>query len=449
MPKPSTAIRPPIPWIVLGLTLLVPLSLRADPRIRRMVDVAPVWSGHPVRFALLTHGKRQFVAFFDAERQLTVAARALDSTQWEFQRLPSQLGWDSHNYVALAADSDGHLHLSGNMHCVPLIYFRSQQPGDVGSLERVPAMIGRNEQRCTYPRFLTGAQGELIFTYRDGSSGNGDQFFNVYDPASRTWRRLLDEPLFTGEGQRNAYFHGPVRDAAGVFHLCWVWRDTPDCATNHDLCYARSRDLVHWETSGGAALRLPISLASAEIVDPVPAQGGLINGNTVIGFDGQGRVVISYHKFDSAGKTQLYNARREDAGWKIYQTSDWDYRWEFNGGGTIVFEIGFGPVSAAADGSLTQNYHHTKHGSGRWRLDAQTLRAAGPAPREPALPGAVFPKQADWPELRGQTAHDSGHSDDPGLQYLLRWETLPSNRDRPRSGPLPPPSMLKLYEVEG
>jgi hypothetical protein len=207
--------------------------------------------------------------------------------------------------------------------------------------------------------------------------------------------------------------------------------------------------LVHWETSGGAALRLPISLASAEIVDPVPAQGGLINGNTVIGFDGQGRVVISYHKFDSAGKTQLYNARREDAGWKIYQTSDWDYRWEFNGGGTIVFEIGFGPVSAAADGSLTQNYHHTKHGSGRWRLDAQTLRAAGPAPREPALPGAVFPKQADWPELRGQTAHDSGHSDDPGLQYLLRWETLPSNRDRPRSGPLPPPSMLKLYEVEG
>ena len=30
------------------------------------------------------------------------------------------------------------------------------------------------------------------------------------------------------------------------------------------------------------SLRLPISLASAEIVDPVPAGGGLINGNTVI-----------------------------------------------------------------------------------------------------------------------------------------------------------------------
>ncbi len=381
MPKHFTTVLPRASWIVLGWLLLTPLSVRADPYIRRIVDVAPVWSGHPVRFALLTHGTRQFVAFFDADRHLTVAARTLDSDQWEFQRLPSQLGWDSHNYVTLAADGDGHLHLSGNMHCVPLIYFRTEQPGDVSSLARVPAMVGRNERRCTYPRFLTGVQGELIFTYRDGSSGNGDQFFNVYDPASHTWRRLLDEPLFTGEGQRNAYFHGPVRDAAGVFHLCWVWRDTPDCATNHDLCYARSRDLVHWETSDGIALRLPISLASAEIVDPVPAQGGLINGNTVIGFDAQARIVLSYHKFDPAGKTQLYNARREEGGWKIYQTSDWDYRWEFSGGGSIGFEIGFGPVTAAADGSLTQNYRHAKHGSGRWRLDAATLRAVGPAGR--------------------------------------------------------------------
>jgi len=448
MPKPWIILRSPALWIALGLLLLVQPTLRAEPRVRRVLDVAPVWSGHPVHFALLTRGSRQFVAFYDADRHLTVAARSLDSDQWQFQRLPTQLGWDSHNYVTLAADGDGQLHLSGNMHCVPLIYFRTQQPEDIHSFERVPAMVGRNENRCTYPRFLTGAQGELIFTYRDGSSGNGDQYFNVYDPASRTWRRLLDEPLFTGEGLRNAYFHGPVRDPAGVFHLCWVWRDTPDCATNHDLSYARSRDLTHWETSGGDALQLPISLARAEIVDPVPVQGGLINGNTVIGFDPQGRVVISYHKFDAAGKTQLYNARREEAGWKSYQTSDWDYRWEFGGGGSIGFEIGFGPVTAAADGSLTQAYRHVKYGSGRWRLDPQTLRAVGPAPREPELPRMDLPRQPEWPDLQAQAASDLGHGDDPGVEYVLRWQTLPSNRDRPRSGPVPPPSMLRLYEIE-
>jgi hypothetical protein len=430
------------------LLLLTPLAPAAESVVRRVVDVAPVWSGHPVRFALLTSGARQFVAFFDADRQLTVAARTLDSTAWEFHRLPSRLGWDSHNYVTLAADRDGHLHLSGNMHCVPLIYFRTRQPWDASSFERVPAMVGRNEQRCTYPRFLTGAEDELIFTYRDGGSGNGDQFFNVYHVETGTWRRLLDEPLFTGEGQRNAYFHGPVRDAAGTFHLCWVWRDTPDCATNHNLSYARSRDLKHWETSDGRPLQLPISLGTAEIVDPVPPGGGIINGNTVLGFDGRGRVVIGYHKFDAAGKTQLYNARREDAGWQIYPTSDWDYRWEFSGGGTIVFEIGFGPVTAAPDGSLTQTYRHAKHGSGRWRLDPDTLRAVGPAPRERSWPAETSRLRSDWPGMGVRSAADLGRSDDPQVQYVLRWETLPSNRDRPRAESLPPPSMLQVHEIE-
>jgi hypothetical protein len=31
---------------------------------------------------------------------------------------------------------------------------------------------------------------------------------------------------------------------------------------------------------------------------------------------------------------------------------------------------------------------------------------------------------------------------------MLRWETLESNRDAPRPGPLPPPSMLRLYAVK-
>ena len=218
------------------------------------------------------------------------------------------------------------------------MYFRTDRPGDITSFRQFPAMVGRNEQRCTYPRFLQGPQGELIFTYRDGRSGSGDQYCNVYDVETETWRRLAESPLFSGGGKMNAYFVGPAQDKSGAFHICWVWRNTPDCATNHDLCYARSKDLVHWETSAGRPLSLPITLATAEVVDPVPPGGGMINGNTKVGFDADGRPVISYHKFDAQGKTQLYNARRETGGWRIYQISDWDYRWEFQGGGTLRFE---------------------------------------------------------------------------------------------------------------
>lgn len=419
----------------------------AELRVREVLPLVPVWSGHPVGFCLLTCGKRQFAAFYDARRQMTVASRMIDSERWRLVRLPSKLGWDSHNYVTMAVDDEGYVHLSGNMHCVPLIYFRGREPYDIGSLQRVPSMVGRNEGRCTYPRFLRGARNELIFTYRDGGSGNGDQIWNVYEPGTATWRRLFDAPLFSGQGRMNAYFVGPVRGPDGTFHVCWVWRDTPDCATNHDLCYARSKDLIRWETSRGRPLRLPITLETAEVVDPVPAAAGMINGNTRIGFDSEGRVILSYHKFDAAGSTQLYNARREAAGWRIYQTSDWDYRWDFRGGGTIRFEIGLGPVRVEPDGSLSQRYRHVKHGSGNWRLDENTLKPIGQAARRGALPAEILELESARPGMGVRTAEDLGQSDEPGVRYLLRWETLPSNRDRPRPGDPLPPSMLKLYKL--
>jgi hypothetical protein len=108
-------------------------------------------------------------------------------------------------------------------------------------------------------------------SYGSGS-GSGNEIYDVYDTASSRWSHLLAVPLVDGEGQRNAYFVGPTLGPDGLFHLAWVWRDTPDAETNHDLSYARSRDLVHWEKSDGAPLKLPITLANAEIVDPMPVE---------------------------------------------------------------------------------------------------------------------------------------------------------------------------------
>ena len=211
-----------------------------------MVDITDVWSGHPVAFSLVTRGDQQFAAFFDADRRMTVAQRTLGTTTWRLTRLDNTLGWDSHNYVAMAIDSTGFLHVSGNMHNVPLIYYRSTRALDANSLARVTSMVGSNEQSVTYPEFFQGPTGNLVFIYRDGGSGNGNHIFNTYDTGTRAWRRLLGTPLTDGQGQRNAYPLGPVLGPDGFYHLVWVWRDTPDAATNHDLSYARSRDLVTW-----------------------------------------------------------------------------------------------------------------------------------------------------------------------------------------------------------
>lgn len=408
-----------------------------------LLDIAPVWSGHPVGFCLLTHAPFQFVAFYDAKRQLTVAQRRLDEKTWAFHRLPVTTGWDSHNYVTMTVDDDGFLHLSGDMHGVPLKYFRTTKPLDVATFERLDRMTGALENRVTYPVFMTGPEGELIFTYRHGSSGDGIQIYNVYDLKSRKWERLLDRPLLDGEGQRNAYFHAPTKGRDGYFHLAWVWRETPDAATNHDLSYARSKDLRNWENAAGKALELPIRLGSDTIVDPVPVKGGMINGNTTVGFDNKGRVTITYHKHDAAGNTQPWTARLTDGKWNFHQITDWPWRWDFGGGGTLKFGIRIGPVTQGPDGRLTQEWSHVQFGSGTWLLDPESLKSVGELGRRDAVRG--LPKvEGDFPGLEVKTAKDIGQSDKPGTRYLLRWDTLEPNRDQPRKGPVPEPSMLRL-----
>lgn len=430
--------------LLISVLALVAVGSQAD----QTLDIAPVWAGHPVGFCLLTHPPHQFVAFYDAERRMTVAQRKLDASEWSFARLDESVVWDSHNYVTMAIDAKGFLHLSGNMHVKPLVYFRSERPLDAASLVRVSAMVGAEEDRATYPRFFKGPDEDLHFKYRDGSSGSGNEIYNVYDAETQAWTRLLDTPLVDGQGDRNAYFNGPLQGPDKRFHLCWVWRDSPDCATNHTISYARSADLVHWERSDGTPYTLPITYASGEVVDPVPPGGGAINGNVRLGFDGDERPVISYHKYDDLGFTQLYCARREESGWRPVRVTDWQYRWEFSGGGSIPFAVRVSAVEVNADGNLVLAYTYPKSGSGRYVLDRNDLHVIDQLPRaEPAYPDELTRVESDFPGMQVKFESDSGAAETPAVHYVLRWETLGPNRDKPRDPPLPPTNMLRLYRI--
>ena len=60
----------------LGLTV----HAQEIPRVRRQLDVAEVWSGHPVGFCLLTSGSRQYVGYYDQRRRMTVASSSVTRT---------------------------------------------------------------------------------------------------------------------------------------------------------------------------------------------------------------------------------------------------------------------------------------------------------------------------------------------------------------------------------
>jgi hypothetical protein len=425
----------------------------------RAIPVAKACSSFPVGFSLLNHAGRQFVAFYDEEHRITVASRFLDSDAWSFvkpegpwlparNRKASFIGFDSHNYLTLAVDSEGHLHLAGNMHSDPLVYFRTTRPLEIASFVFEGRMTGVDEDEVTYPLFFRGPGGQFLFRYRDGGSGNGSDYYNIYDPKTRMWSRLVGQSVLEGEGKRNAYAQLPLLGPDDRWHMIWMWRDTWDCETNHDLSYARSTDLIHWERSDGTPVALPITLATGEIVDPSPVKGGLINMSQELGFDKDRRPILTYHRYDAEGFSQAYAARCEEGRWRIRPLSRWNFRWDHQGGGSIIGEVTISPVTRTKDGRLAVSYETREAGAGVWILDDETLEVVETrAPFPPALPPELnVPRQGLHPEMEVRTALPERDFSSGAEGHVLRWETLPRNRDQARTEE-PPATLLEVIEV--
>lgn len=320
------------------LLLLVAANGGANDKVEA-IDL--VWSAHRAFFDFVGKGDHQVIAYYDTSRQMSVAHRASANSTWRYQKLPSYLGWDSHNSVVVGIDEAGYVHVAGNMHADPLVYFRSQSPFNVRSLRRIATMVGgAAEEQVTYPHFFNGPDGRLYFKHRYGTSGNGVELYKVFDTKTMSWRQLHETAFVDGEGERNGYFVGPKLERDGMFHLAWVWRETPSANTNHDLSYARSGDLLNWETSDGTPLELPIRLNTADIVDAAPVGAGLLNGHTPLGLDSQARPMIVYQKYGPDGNSQVFLSRRESMGWKSVQVSNFhDYRADLDRHGALALDL--------------------------------------------------------------------------------------------------------------
>ena len=113
-----------------------------DPRFDEVHEIGLAWAGHPARYSLITQGNMQFIAFYDAQGYLTIASRQLGSNAWNYKKLDTQTGWDAHNYIRMVIDTANQLHVAGNMHVTPLIYYKMATPLDISTLART-GMTGR------------------------------------------------------------------------------------------------------------------------------------------------------------------------------------------------------------------------------------------------------------------------------------------------------------------
>jgi hypothetical protein len=193
-------------------------------------------------------------------------------------------------------------------------------------------------------------------------------------------------PVYAGPGPRNAY---PTADTQAQgdswIYKAWVWRQTPDVATNHTLAVARTKDLRTWYNTCGQKLEFPFTLQSAAVLDPLQPGQGLAN-KLRIGFDDKGRPVVSYRKYrttySSTAKpvvtSQVYNARLLGERWEIRQMTQWTVEGAIKGGGSLPATdqtMDFYPVTTTPDGAVVQRFTRPKAdrigtpATGTWLLD--------------------------------------------------------------------------------
>lgn len=297
------------------------------PRLTHTINAGLAWAGNSVntvvfrKNALASHNGIQFISYYDADGFVILGKRQLSDSNWVFTRtrFKGQVA-DAHRSISIALDGEGYLHMAWDHHGNRLRYSRSRTPYNT-DMDDETAMTGKNEQSVTYPEFYRLPDGRLLFFYRDGASGRGNLIINKYDPGNRTWSRLQDN-LIDGEGRRNAYWQACV-DIRGTIHVSWVWRESPDVASNHDLCYAVSSDGgVSWEKSTGEKYTIPVTQATAEIICPVQQQAELINQTSMFA-DGKGSVFIASYWKGKGNIPQYHLVYRIQGKWK---TNDLAFR---------------------------------------------------------------------------------------------------------------------------
>ncbi len=288
--------------------------------------------------SIATHGNTQYISYYDPEGYVMLGKRELGTDEWTLQKTQYKGNIkDAHNVISIGVDGDGYLHASFDHHGHPLRYAKSVAPGSL-ELGEMEAMTGIDENDVTYPEFYTMPDGDLIFAYRSGASGRGNLVLNRYSNQEKKWSRIHDI-LIDGEGERNAYWQ-MMADNEGTLHLSWVWRETWLVETNHDLCYARSKDGgITWQRSDGTDYELPITMATAEIAWEIPQNSELINQTSMTADRGGKPYIATYWRDADSSVPQYRLVWHDGSKWEMTTVGRRTEPFSLSGGGTKMIPI--------------------------------------------------------------------------------------------------------------
>jgi BNR repeat-containing family member len=297
------------------------------------------WAGNSVntvifrKNALVSFNNTQYIAYYNKDSYVVIGKRVWPHGKWQLKttKLKGNTA-DAHNSISIMTDGEGYLHIAWDHHNNALHYCKSIAPGSLELTDQM-AMTGKLEEQISYPEFYQLTNGNLLFFYRNGESGKGNLVINHYNVQNRQWTQLHDN-LIDGGGERNAYWQVCV-DAKAIIHISWVWRESADVASNHDLCYACSKDGgLSWQKSNGEQYVLPIKKATAEYATSIPQNSELINQTSMTTDEGGHPYIASYWKDSGTNIPQYHIVYNSSGQWVSRNTGFRKTAFSLSGMGT-------------------------------------------------------------------------------------------------------------------
>ncbi len=296
------------------------MNLLAQDNIQ-IIPVDSGWAANSVnavvfrKNSIASFKKWQYIAYYNNRKNLVIGKRKIGAEKFQIVTTSFKGNTsDAHNAISIMVDGDGYLHLSWDHHNNALNYARSLYPGSLQFTAKIK-MTGLHEDNVSYPEFYCMPSGNLLFLYRDGGSGKGNLVMNAYNKTNKQWNQLHSN-VIDGEGKRNAYWQA-CTDKTGSVHLSWVWRETPNVASNHDMCYARSNDGgLTWLKSTGEKYNLPITAATAEYACIIPQNSELINQTSMVADENGTPFIATYWRSENDSIPQYRVVYKENAQWK-------------------------------------------------------------------------------------------------------------------------------------
>lgn len=255
-------------------------------QIVRASDGRPLASynggGYAQDYTRLEDDGTVYALWYDEFLNPQIARKKVGFLDWEVKDLSegsnplaAPIRADGHNFTVFGIDGEtGFVHVTGNMHATDhafaggTLYMRSTkgvsdptfnwQTDWTGRID----MTGTNEDSVTYPMFQRLADGTLVFFYRNGSSGDGDQFCKRW--VGGAWHDLGQITDGTTDNV-SAYLNPPVIDKSGNIDMLFGWRRTGNANTFNGWYYAKITGLANGgtmaaERSDGTPITLPIRM---------------------------------------------------------------------------------------------------------------------------------------------------------------------------------------------